>query len=489
MKLISSFVIATILGTVSSASAESLRINGPDRIGAATLKPFIFSIPALGLETNSTPSSAFQFSAKGLPPGLKLNPQTGVIDGTPSNNGTYEVLLTVAQGQQTASRQLEFVVAPTALALTPLLGWNSWYVWGCNIDDAKIRAAADQLVSSGLAAHGYNYINIDDCWQQGRNAAGEMVPKSGFPDMKALADYVHSKGLHLGIYTSPGIATCGNHPGSLNHVDQDVQTYARWGMDLVKYDWCWAEGDEPTVYQQMSAALAKAPRAMVHMICQYGLEDVWKWGASVGGNTWRTNNDLHDTWDSIVLNGFQNADISSYAGPGHWNDLDFLMVGKSNWPIDPNDYTIPTTPPRATRLTLDEQYTHMSIWSLMASPLIISSDLSQLDETTKNLLMNDDVLAIDQDSLGKAATKVGETRNGAQIWTRPLKDGSLAVGLFNLNSAAMNIVTDLNEIGFHETGALIVKDLWKNQMMAMHGASLGGMVPAHGVLLLKISRK
>jgi alpha-galactosidase len=242
---------------------------------------------------------------------------------------------------------------------------------------------------------------------------------------------------------------------------------------------------QETLYRRMSDALDRAPRAMVHMICQYGYNDVWTWGERAGGNMWRTNNDLADEWPSVLRNGFDNVALTSHAGPGHWNDLDMLMVGKANWPDHLGQYDIPDRPPRPTKLTPDEQITHISLWSLMASPLLFSGDLSQLDTETIALLTNDDVIDVDQDSLGAPVVQVEEA-NGTRILSRRMADGSIVVGLFNLNDAPVQMQADFAKFGFADkTADIKVRDLWKKTEVNAK-AFVQSTVPAHGTTLLKL---
>lgn len=486
MTLVRTFLAGIFLVTLSSQVLAATAINSASRIGVPLNKPFIYLIPATG-------NSGLVFTADGLPRGLTLDSRTGVISGKAKDEGSRTVTFTASSRASSATKKVEMVVntKQETLALTPIMGWNPWYVWGCNIDDKKIRDAADLLVSSGLAAHGYNYINLDDCWQGERNSRGEMNPNSRFPDMKALASYVHSKGLRIGIYTGPGPKTCAGYPASEGHVEQDVMTYAKWGMDFIKYDWCKEQPKEAApyipVYQQMSEILSRSPRAMVHMICQYGNGEPWKWGAQVGGNLWRTDNDLADAWEAILRNGFGRVNLASYSSPGHWNDLDMLMVGKANWPDHLGAYTVPNNPPRATKLTADEQMTHISLWSLMASPLLFSGDLSQLDEFAMNMLTNSDVLAVDQDSLGSPAVKISDV-NGTQVIKRTLADGSVAVGMFNLTNSATVVRAAYNDLGMPANRQLNLRNLWSHKEMisAVEHTAVQASVPPHGVMLMKI---
>lgn len=464
-------ILLTLLALISfnlalaRASTLAPKLNGPEIVGTRVGTPFLHLIPGVG---------ASQFSARGLPPGLHLNSETGVISGVATQLGTFEVQLTAKNNRGRAKRKFKIVVGEHALALTPAMGWNSWNVWGCDIDDAKIRAAADNLVQSGLAAHGFQYVNVDDCWQGTRDADGVIHsdPKR-FPDMKALADYVHGKGLKFGIYSSPGPKTCQNFEGSLHHEQQDAVTYAQWGVDYLKYDWCSYRGDAVAPYALMGKALASVSRDIVYSLCQYGAANVWEWGASVGGNSWRTTGDIEDTWKSLVTIGFSQNGLESYAGPGHWNDPDMLVVGKLGWGPDLH----------STRLTQSEQITHISLWGMLAAPLLIGADLSQLDTFTTSLLTNDEVIAIDQDALGIQAKRVVNTGK-TQVWARPLVNHEMAVALFNLSKSTQMVSVEIKDLGLE--GPQNVRDLWRHLGVPQIKERIQVPVAAHGVVLLKL---
>ena len=307
-------------------------IHGPRIVGSTPGRPFLFLIPATG-------EKPLHFAAENLPEGLTLDPETGIISGSLKQPGSTVVEIEVKNARGSAKRELTIVGGQHKLALTPPMGWNSWNCWASAVSDAKVRAAADAMVNSGLAAHGFQYVNIDDCWEGNRDAKGEIQTNKKFPDMKALADYVHSKGLKLGIYSSPGPKTCAGYEASYKHEAQDAATYARWGVDYLKYDWC-SYGDiarnpdraalmKP--YQVMRKGLDECGRDIVFSLCQYGMGDVWKWGAEVGGNCWRTTGDITDNWGSMSGIGFGQDGHEKYAGPGHWNDPDMLVVGKVGW--------------------------------------------------------------------------------------------------------------------------------------------------------------
>ncbi|MBI2299306.1 MAG: NPCBM/NEW2 domain-containing protein [Armatimonadetes bacterium] len=451
-------------------------IHGPRVTGATPGRPFLFRIPATG-------EAPLTFAAEGLPPGLRLDSATGVISGALAAEGTTDVMLTVRGPKGASSRKLTIIGGQHKLCQTPPLGWNSWNVFAGAIDEVKVRATAEAMVSSGLAAHGYVYVNIDDHWEAGRDAAGRIqTDPAKFPNMLALCDYVHSLGLKIGIYSSPGPTTCGGRTASWQHELLDAQQYAAWGFDYLKYDWC-SYGDvvrdEPDglpklqkPYRVMREALDQVDRDIVFSFCQYGMGEVWKWGAELGGNCWRTTGDITDTWDSMSRIGFAQDGHEQYAGPGHWNDPDMLVVGKVGWGR-----------PRANRMTPNEQVTHITLWVLQAAPLLLGCDLTQLDEFTLNLMCNDEVLDVHQDPLGKAAGR--KARDGQQeIWARALSDGTLAVGLFNRGRDAADVTVKWADVGL--AGEQPVRDLWARKDVGRHADGYTGRVPAHGARLIKV---
>ncbi len=362
----------------------------------------------------------------------------------------------------------------TALVRTPPMGWNSWNKFAGRITDADVRTMADAMVSSGMKDAGYVYINIDDTWEAGRDAQGNIQTNKKFPDMKSLADYVHSKGLKIGIYSSPGPLTCAGYTASFGHEEQDARTFAEWGIDYLKYDLCSARAiyditqpNQQGIYQKMGEALEHSGRPMVYSLCQYGLTDVWTWGAKVGGNLWRTTGDIRDTWDSMEKIGFSQVAISSYTRPGHWNDPDMLEIGNGG-------------------MNADEYRTHMSLWSMLAAPLIAGNDLRSMSDETKSILMNKEVIAIDQDPAAKPVQSLS-VNGQMETLTRILADGSLIVGVFNRGATATPASLPWSSLPAGYAGKkLAVRDLWEHQSVAMNGEQYTGSVPAHGVRLLRI---
>jgi alpha-galactosidase len=374
--------------------------------------------------------------------------------------------------------------APQKVAATPPMGWNSWNYFAERVTDKDIRDAADEIVASGMKDAGYIYINIDDTWEGERDASGVLHTNSKFPDMKALADYVHSKGLKLGIYSGPGPKTCGGYVASLGHEEQDAKMYADWGIDYLKYDLCsfipavmqkQAPHDEAqqmrlmiAAYDKMGKALQSTGRPIVYSLCQYGWDSPWEWAPALGGNSWRTTGDINAHWDRIYTLLEQQAGLEQYAGPGHWNDPDMLEVGNG-------------------KLTLAENRAHFSMWAMLASPLLAGNDLPNMKPEIKAILTNRDVIAIDQDSLGHQASRVyadGEV----EVWARPLSGGAMAVAILNAGSDRVSthpFHLDLARLGLH--GAQQGKDLWTGQSVELT-QNMPITLPSHDILLVRIAQ-
>ena len=355
------------------------------------------------------------------------------------------------------------------LARTPPMGWNSWNHFGCNVSERLIEETADAMVASGMRDAGYRYVVIDDCWQVARDAHGTLVADSvRFPHgIKALADYVHGKGLKFGIYTDAGTGTCQGRPGTLGHEEQDARTFAAWGVDYVKEDWCHAGGlDAPTQYAKFRDALAHSGRAIVFSICEWGSNQPWEWAPQTG-NLWRTTGDIEDTWSSMLDNLDQSAQHSGVAGPGRWNDPDMLEVGNGG-------------------MTDDEYRAHMSLWAIMAAPLIAGNDVRAMSAATKAILLNPEVIAVDQDSLGAQGILVQERPPELQVWAKPLADGSRAVALLNRSAAPARITVSFARVGLHDDSAT-VRDLWAHTNLGAFGRQYSTTVPSHGVVMLRMT--
>jgi alpha-galactosidase len=373
--------------------------------------------------------------------------------------------------------------ASTLVAQTPPMGWNSWNFFGKNVTEQDIKNAADQMVATGMKDAGYVYINIDDTWEGQRDAEGVMHSNEKFPNMKELADYVHARGLKLGIYSGPGSKTCEGYPASLNHEQQDAVLYAAWGIDYLKYDLCSFQHDVMiakaphddaeqmrlmfAAYDTMGKALQSTGRPIVYSLCQYGWDSVWEWGPAVGANLWRTTGDVEANWMSIhdIIN--QQAGLAQYSGPGHWNDPDMLEVGNGH-------------------LTLDENRSHFSMWAMLAAPLLAGNDLPNMKPEIKAILTNKDVIAVDQDRLGKQAQRVyvdGEV----EVWTRPLADGAMAVAVLNVGSARVAthpFHLPLAKLGLH--GTQLGRDLWTGQDVTLRDHQEIEL-KRHGILLVRIN--
>jgi alpha-galactosidase len=366
------------------------------------------------------------------------------------------------------------------MAMTPPMGWSTWNHFKHDINDALIRQQADALVSSGMRDAGYVYVNIDGGWQGYRDANGVLHPTGSFPDMKALGDYIHSKGLKFGIYSGPGEKSCAGAPASYGYEEQDARMFASWGADLLKYDLCSfrinmreeSKGDVEksdaimkTAYEKMHQDLAATGRPILFSLCQYGWGASWTWGPEVGASMWRTGEDIADTYESMATNGFGEAGLAKYAGPGHWNDPDFLEVGN-------------------TGMTVEEQRAHFSLWAILAAPLIAGNDVASMTAETKSILLNGEVIAVDQDALGRQGDRA-YAEGLLEVWTRPLADGGLAVGLFNRTTYPARMTLRLKDVGWQ--GPAAGRDLWAHKDIGVLSPSNTFTVPTRGVVMLKLT--
>ncbi|HVU45226.1 MAG TPA: glycoside hydrolase family 27 protein [Terracidiphilus sp.] len=395
---------------------------------------------------------------------------------------TFTASAQTASTQKTVHHSAHESASPQ-LAQTPPMGWNSWNFFHGNVTEQDIRNAADQMVATGMKDAGYIYINIDDTWEGDRDADGVLHTNSKFPDMKALADYVHSKGLKLGIYSSPGPQTCARYAGSLDHEIQDAQLYASWGIDYLKYDLCSFRNAVMTAkapddkaeqmklmiaaYKKMDDALKSTGRPIVYSLCQYGWDSVWEWGPSVGANLWRTTGDIQPNWNSVYAILNMQAGLAKYAGPGHWNDPDMLEVGNG-------------------RLTLNENRSHFSMWAMLAAPLLAGNDLPNMTPEVKAILTNKDVIAIDQDKLGREATHI-YSDGEVDVWTRHLSGGAMAIAVLNAGSDRVSthpFHLSLAKLGLH--GTQQAKDLWTGKEMQLTD-DMPLEIPSHDILLVRIA--
>jgi alpha-galactosidase len=378
------------------------------------------------------------------------------------------------------------------LALTPPMGWNSWNKFGCNVDENMIKQMADAMVATGMKDAGYTYINIDDCWHGDRDSLGFIHPdQKRFPSgMKALADYVHAKGLKLGIYSDAGSQTCGGRPGSRGYEFQDAMTYAKWGIDYLKYDWCNTEGLKAEgAYKTITAALRKAGRPIVLSICEWGTDKPWTWGQTVG-HLWRTTGDIYDCFDCIKDHGTwkswgvmqildKQEGLRQFAGPGHWNDPDMLEVGNGG-------------------LSVNESRAHFSIWAMLAAPLIAGNDLRNMTEETRAILTNKEVIAVNQDSLGIQGLKYA-TRDSVEVWFKPLTGDDWAFCFLNRSVLPKQIEFDWRKEIVNDDVAkrhftvastnYLLRDLWQKKETGNTDKPLKVFVPAHDVLMFRLVKK
>ena len=454
------------------------RYNGPRVFGVRPGSPVIFRLAFSG-------EKPMKYAVEGLPEGVVLDSEKGVLSGSCAVAGDYPLVF-VARNAKGETRAEFTLKVGDEIALTPPMGWNSWNCWALSVSQEKVMASAAALINRGLADYGYAYMNIDDAWEADeRTPEGRIQANEKFPDMKGLGDWLHANGLKFGIYSSPGDHTCGGYLGSLDHERQDAEVWNSWGVDYLKYDWCGyskvfeagrdkSEAAYIRPYLKMQQFLREQPRDIFYSLCQYGWGRVWEWGAFIDANSWRTSHDINDTWESLYVTGFERQPgLHPYAGPGHWNDPDMLIVGKVGWSSSLRD----------SRLTPDEQYTHISLWSLLAANMLIGCDIAQIDDFTFNLLCNNEVNAVNQDILGHQAHQ-DVVEDGMQIWSRDLFDGAYAVGIFNLNEASVPVRLDgaLAKIGLK---AAAVRDLWRQIDIPTDAEYV---IPPHGVLYVKVPR-
>ena len=466
-------------------------INGPEVYGVRPGSPVIYRIPTTG-------SRPIRFIAKGLPATLRIDEANGIVTGhAPASAGRHVVTFRAENDQGKDERKLTFVVGDK-LALTPPMGWNHWYTHYLNITDSIIRNAADEMVKSGMADVGYQYISIDDCWMrispsvledrlkngpefrkkrlrlmdqdskvgQGRDEKGNILPARDFPDMKALTDHIHAYGLKAGIYSSPGPFTCQSFIGSFNFEAQDAKQYAEWGFDLLKYDWCsygkkhWEqfvndpESGAKYPYELMGKFLKQQDRDIVLNICQYGKNDVWKWGSEVGGHSWRIGGDLG--WEmqkhGLYAAAKKTLEVREFNKPGAWNDLDYLIMGMWTPPQDMGGKMVKKA------LTPNQHYTYFSLWAMMATPLFFSGDMGSVDDFIRGILCNTEMIAVNQDPLGQCAEGIRIT-DEEWILKKTLEDGSLVYGFFNLSGNEDRTIK-MNARGLVNMKA---RDLWRQK--------------------------
>jgi len=467
------------------------RINGARVFGVRPSSPVLYTIAATG-------DRPMRFGVQGLPDGLILDAEKGRITGSINKKGVYKVMLEAANAYGKDQQELRIEVGDR-ICLTPPMGWNSWNCWAGAVDAEKVKAAARALVDTGLIHHGWSYINIDDTWQAKRGGQFQAIqPNDKFPDMKELCDYVHGLGLKIGIYSTPWISSYAGYVGGssdnedgiwskekfgggnrrngwrhgkFSFVENDAKQWATWGMDYLKYDW---NPNDVAHVKEMAEALRESGRDIVYSLSNCApFEQAEQWAKLA--NCWRTTGDINDTWASVENIGFAQDKWTASAGPGHWNDPDMLVVGKVGW--GPNLHP--------TKLTPDEQYTHISLWCLLSAPLLLGCDLADLDEFTLSLLSNDEVLAVNQDPRGEQARRVAQKENH-EIWAKTMEDGSKAVGLFNrdfLFNEPSVIKVSWEELGIQ--GKHRVRDLWRQKDLGIFENRFESQVPVHGVVLLR----
>lgn len=468
---------------------ETPQINGARVFGVRPGSPFLYSVPVTG-------KRPIKYTAKNLPRGLKLDKKTGHITGVLNKKGEYKVTLYAKNSLGKTKRDFKIIVGDR-IALTPPMGWNSWNAWGISVDDRKVRAAADALVNTGLADYGWSYVVVDGGWTVAPenddpllngipyDSLGRINSNRKFPNMKDLSQYVHNKGLKLGLHTSPGPITCSplGFAACYGHERECAEQFANWGVDFIKYDWCsytqiakdnsMEELQKPFI--KMRNILDNIPRDIVFSINpgpQGRKNEPWTWGKKVGANMWRTTGDITDTWTSTTKIGFSQH-YAGYAEPGYWNDPDMLLVGHVGWGPEL----------RKTRLTPDEQYSHISLWSLLSAPLFIGCDLDKMDDFTYSLLTNTEVLDVNQDPLGKQASLVAE--NG-ELWvySKPMEDGSIAVGLFNKGAEKAVVTANWADLGI--SGKQVVRDLWRQKDLGTFENQFSAEIASHGVVFIRI---
>lgn len=456
-------------------SSGEAHINGPAVVGVRPGHQLVYAVPCSGVRP-------MYFTAENLPEGVTLDSLSGFLRGTILHEGEYPVLLRASNSLGEDVKNFTIKVGKN-IQLTPPMGWNSWNCWGLSVSDEKVRASARAMIESGLRDYGWTYMNIDDGWEASRRTGNAyLLSNEKFPDMNALSAYIHDLGLKIGIYSSPGPYTCGGFPGSYQHELLDARTWSYWGIDYLKYDWCSygqiAENEhDPDELQKpyllMRSALDQVHRDIVYSLCQYGMGDVSSWGAEVGGNLWRTTGDISDTWESLKSIGFSQFKHSEYAKPGNYNDPDMMILGWVGW--GPNLHP--------TRLSPDEQYTHVSLWCLLSAPLLLGNDLARMDDFTTSLLTNSEVLDVNQDQLCDQADRI-YSKDSIQVWMKNMSDGSKALGFFNMEEKKREITVSSRDLGL--SGTYRARDLWRQEDAGEFTDEIHVNIYPHGVYLIRI---
>ncbi|MEL7375919.1 MAG: putative Ig domain-containing protein [Bacteroidota bacterium] len=453
-------------------------ITTPSVYGARPGNQFQWRVSATG-------ARPMTFGAEDLPNGLVIDQETGIIRGRVMAVGDYRVAIHATNSHGRATKVVTLKIGDK-IALTPPMGWNSWNAWGMLVSDEKVRESVDGLVSSGLINHGWTYINIDDGWQGERNDDGVIETNDKFPNMSALGDYVHDLGLKFGIYSSPGEMSCGGLVGSLGHELQDVRTWASWGVDYIKYDWCsysdylleefgrnqstWTITDQVLPFRDIADAIDSTDRNIILSVANWGMNDAWEWGDQTRGQLWRTTGDIEDNWESVSSIGFSQEEPNRYSSPGGWSDPDMLVVGWLGWGENQHQ----------SRLTPAEQYAHISLWALLSAPMMIGCDLSKIDAFTYNLLANHRVNAINQDALG-ASARVIYHEDDVMIWSKFLETGERAIGVFNLRNEDRDLTFPWSVFGVEKPQHVF--DAWRHVDIDQD-EDFRSRIVAHGVELL-----
>ncbi|MEG0796077.1 MAG: putative Ig domain-containing protein [Odoribacter sp.] len=437
----------------------SPRINPPYIVANYPATEFIFAVPTSG-------ERPIKWSAEDLPDGLSLNAETGIIRGIVKQAGDYKVTIT-AKNNKGKKKSILNIKIGEELALTPPMGWNSWNTFGRKLSEALVIETAEAMIANGMRDLGYSYINIDDLWQLAdRDSSGHIVIDSTkFPrGIKYVADYLHDRGFKIGIYSDASRYTCAGVCGSYGFEEIDAQDFAAWGIDLLKYDYCGAPEQRDTAivrYRKMGKALRATQRSIIYSVCEWGRREPWTWAKEVGGHYWRTTEDIRDTWSiasyksGILPIVDLNKKLADYAGPGAWNDPDMLVVG-----IFGKSHSInPDT--RRYGCTLDEYRAHMSLWCMMASPLLSGNDVRNMADSVKEILLNPEIIAINQDLLGKQAKSV-MLKDECEIFVKPLVDGT-AITVLNRGEKTKNIQINLSELGMDKVSSL--RNVWTHQSL------------------------
>ncbi len=477
---------------LTPAPPSSPRINGPSIFGVRPGSPFLYRIPATGRRP-------MEFSISKLPAGLQVDAGSGGITGALPRAGEYKVVLRAKNALGQSEKKFRIVVGDT-ISLTPAMGWNSWNCWGSHVTAEKVLQSARGMAASGLIDHGWTYINIDDACQGVRGGPFNAIQgNTNFADMKNLCSQIHSLGLKAGIYSTPWTTSYANHIGGSaenpegawsrptvekkgrvnknilpwaigrhSFATNDARQWAAWGIDYLKYDW---NPNEVPETREMAGALRAAGRDVIFSLSNSSPYKNMP-GLSKYANSWRTTGDIRDTWASMSAKGFSQDKWARFSGPGHWNDPDMLVVGQVGWGS-----------PHSTHLTPDEQYTHISLWCLLSAPLLIGCDLEKVDDFTFGLLSNDEVLAVDQDALGRQALCIA-TNGDIRIYAKELENSSKAVGLFNLGDENASATLLWSELKLH--GKRMVRDLWRQKDIGRFAGEFEARVAPHGVVLVRL---